>query len=68
GARALALLRGRGYVLAQDVRELAKDVLRHRLVLSYAALAEDVAPDRILDAVLERVEMPHLELRREASA
>jgi len=68
GARALALLRGRGYVLAQDVRELAKDVLRHRLVLSYAALAEDVGPDRILDAVLERVEMPHLELAREASA
>ena len=38
GARALALLRGRRYVLPQDVRELAKDVLRHRLVLSYEAL------------------------------
>ena len=46
GARALALLRGRRYVLPQDVRELAKDVLRHRLVLSYEALAEGVDADR----------------------
>ena len=42
GARALALLRGRRYALPQDVRELAKDVIRHRLVLSYEALAEGV--------------------------
>ena len=45
GARALALLRGRRYALPQDVRELAKDVLRHRLVLSYEALAEGVDAD-----------------------
>ena len=41
-ARALALLRGRRYVVANDMRELAKDVFRHRLVLSYEALADDV--------------------------
>ena len=64
-ARALALLRGRRYVLPQDVRELAKDVLRHRLVLSYEALAEGVDAERILDRVLETVPMPQLELSRQ---
>ena len=59
GARALALLRGRRYALPQDVRELAKDVLRHRMVLSYEALAEGVEADTVLDRVLEAVEMPH---------
>ena len=43
-ARALAFLRGREYALASDVRDLARDVLRHRIVLSYEALAEDAAP------------------------
>ncbi|MGH3025263.1 MAG: AAA family ATPase, partial [Gaiellaceae bacterium] len=51
-ARALALLRGRDYVTAEDIRTLAKDALRHRLVLSYQALAENVTPDAILDRVL----------------
>jgi MoxR-like ATPase len=68
GARALALLRGRRYVLPQDVRELAKDVLRHRLVLSYESLAEGVDADRILDRVLETTSMPQLDLTREAVA
>jgi MoxR-like ATPase len=65
GARALALLRGRRYVLPHDVRELAKDVLRHRMVLSYEALAEGVDADQILDRVLETIAMPHLDLARE---
>jgi MoxR-like ATPase len=68
GARALALLRGRRYALPQDVFDLAKDVLRHRMVLTYQALAENVSSDIILDAVLDAVRMPHLELAREASA
>jgi MoxR-like ATPase len=68
GARALALLRGRRYVLPQDVRELAKDVLRHRLVLSYEALAEGVTADSILDRVLERASMPQLDLTRQEVA
>ena len=67
-ARALALLRGRRYALPHDVRELAKDVLRHRLVLSYEALAEGVDADRILDRVLENVELPHLDLSRQEVA
>ena len=64
-ARALALLRGRRYALPQDVRELAKDVLRHRLVLSYEALAEGVDAERILDRVLEAIPMPQLDLARQ---
>jgi MoxR-like ATPase len=67
-ARALALLRGREYALPQDVRELAKDVLRHRLVLTYRALAEEVSPDTVLDAVLEAVPLPSIELVREEAA
>ena len=57
-SRALALLRGRRYVVAEDVRELAKDVFRHRIVLSYEALADDVSADTVLDGVLRAVEMP----------
>jgi MoxR-like ATPase len=68
GARALALLRGRRYALPQDVRELAKDVLRHRLVLSYEALAEGVDAERILDRVLETIAMPQLDLSRQEVA
>ena len=55
-------------MLPQDVRELAKDVLRHRMVLSYEALAEGIGADHILDQVLERVAMPQLELTREQVA
>ena len=51
-------MRGRRYVVPEDVRELAKDVLRHRLVLTYDALAEDIFPDAILDPVLEAVPSP----------
>jgi len=67
-ARALAVVRGRSYVLPQDVRELAKDVLRHRLVLTYQALAEEVSPDAILDAVVEVVPLPRIDLTREEVA
>jgi MoxR-like ATPase len=68
GARALALLRGRRYALPHDVRELAKDVLRHRLVLSYEALAEGIDAERILDRVLETIAMPQLDLSRQEVA
>ena len=51
-ARALALVHGRDYVLGTDVRSLAKDALRHRLVLTYRALAEQRTADDVLDAVL----------------
>jgi MoxR-like ATPase len=55
-ARALALLRGRTHVVLHDVRDLAADVLRHRLVLSYDALADRVAPDDLVERVLAAVE------------
>jgi MoxR-like ATPase len=57
-ARALALLRGRRHVISTDVRDLALDVLRHRLVLSYDALSEGVSSDDILGRVLEAVPSP----------
>jgi MoxR-like ATPase len=63
-SRALALIRGRDYVTTDDVRALAKDALRHRLVLSYTALAEGVTADRILDSVLASVPVPEVSLSR----
>jgi MoxR-like ATPase len=63
-SRALALVRGRDYVTVDDVRELAKDALRHRLVLSYEALAESIDADTILDSVLATVPAPEVSLAR----
>jgi len=63
-ARALALIRGRDYATVEDVRALAKDAFRHRLVLSYQALAESVTADAILDRVLAEVPAPEVELAR----
>ena len=67
-ARALALIRGRDYVLADDVRALAKDALRHRLVLTYQALAEEMSAETLLDAVLGAVPVPQLDLTRATTA
>jgi MoxR-like ATPase len=67
-ARALAVVRGREYVLAEDLQSLAKDALRHRLVLTYQALAEGVTPDAILDNVLASVPVPQLDLGRVSAA
>ena len=67
-ARALALIRGRDYVVVDDLHALAKDALRHRLVLSYQALAEEVSPDAILDRVLAAVPVPQLDLARSTAA
>jgi MoxR-like ATPase len=66
-ARALALIRGRDYVLPQDVRELAKDALHHRIVLSYEALAAEVEPGSIVDSVLEVVPVPEIDLADRAA-
>jgi MoxR-like ATPase len=57
-ARSLALLRGRRHVLASDIRDLAPEVLRHRLVLSYEGLSEGTRPDDLLERVLEAVPEP----------
>jgi MoxR-like ATPase len=67
-ARALALVRGREYTLAEDLQALAKDALRHRLVLTYQALAEEVSPDTILDDVIASVPVPQIDLSRQTAA
>jgi MoxR-like ATPase len=67
-ARALALVRGREYAVAEDLQALAKDTLRHRLVLTYQALAEEVTPDAILDDVIAAVPVPQIDLNRASAA
>jgi MoxR-like ATPase len=62
--RALAVIRGRDYVVPGDLESLVRDAFRHRLVLSYRALAEEVAPDTILDQVLAKVPVPQIDLGR----
>src|SRR5581483_9290337 len=66
-ARALALLRGRDYALPQDVQDIAPDILRHRLVLSYDALADDIPADEIVARVLAAVPPPTVAPRQNAA-
>jgi MoxR-like ATPase len=61
--KALAFLRGRDFARPQDVRDLAFDVMRHRLVLSYEALADGISPDDLLRPVVDAVGMPDVPLR-----
>jgi len=69
GGRALAFLRGRDYVLPEDVLDIAADVLRHRIVLSYEALSEGVTPDGLVTQILRAIPAPekplesHVQLR-----
>jgi len=58
GARALAFLRGRTYVLPEDVRDLVPDVFRHRLVLTYEALAEGTTPDHLIRRIMRHIPAP----------
>ena len=67
-SRALALLRGRRYVVASDLRDLLMDVFRHRLVLSYEALADDVTADQVLARVLDVVAVPDQDFARQEVA
>ena len=68
-AQALALIRGRDYVVPADLQALVGDAFRHRLVLSYRALAEEVQPDSLLGAVIQAVPMPQIDLGdRQAAA
>jgi len=62
GAKALGLLRGREYVLPEDVRDIAPEVMRHRLVLSYEALAQNITGDHIVSRVLEHVPVPRVHI------
>jgi MoxR-like ATPase len=57
-ARAHAFIRGRGYVTPEDVKSVGPDVLRHRVILSYEAEAEDVKPEEIIQRIFDTVEVP----------
>lgn len=56
--RALAYLRGRDYLLPEDVTDLAPDVLRHRLIVSYEALSRNLTPDRLLTQIMDQIPPP----------
>jgi MoxR-like ATPase len=66
-ARALAYIRGRSYALPQDVLDMALDVMRHRLVLSYEALSDNVTGDDILKKILNRIPVPVVPLYEHAN-
>ncbi|HEY4604247.1 MAG TPA: MoxR family ATPase [Blastococcus sp.] len=66
-SRALALIRGRDYVLPQDVLDVTADVLRHRLVLSYDALADGVPADHIVKRIVQTVPLPQVAPRQNAT-
>jgi len=57
-AKALALVRGRGYVIPEDVKELAPDVLRHRIIPTYEAEAEEISTDALIARLLDRIPVP----------
>jgi len=65
--RALAFVRGRDYVLPQDVSDMALDVMRHRLVLTYEALSDNVNSDEILKKILDRIPLPVVPLHEHAN-
>jgi MoxR-like ATPase len=65
--RALAYVRGRNYALPQDVLDMALDVMRHRLVLSYEALSDNVSSDDVLNKILDRIPIPVVPLRENAN-
>jgi len=58
GARAIALLQGRGYVTPQDVKDIAYDVLRHRVILTYEAEAEQRTTEDVIQTILNTVPVP----------
>ena len=64
--RALAFVRGRDYALPQDISDMALDVMRHRLVLSYEALSDNVNGDDILKKILDRIPLPVVPLHEHA--
>jgi len=69
-SRSLAFIRGRSYVLPEDVRDMALDVMRHRLVLTYEALSDSVTADMILQRILEAIPLPArpLQMQEEVDA
>jgi MoxR-like ATPase len=68
GARALAFLRGRTYAVPEDVKDLVPDVFRHRLVLTYEALAEGITPDQLIRRIMQRIAAPEKPLETHVNA
>ena len=66
-ARALAFVRGRSYVLPQDISDMALDVMRHRLVLTYEALSDSLSSDDLLIKILDRIPIPVVPLHEHAN-
>jgi MoxR-like ATPase len=64
-ARALAFVRGRNYALPQDVLDLALDVIRHRIVLTYEALSDNISGDDLLKKILNQIPIPVVPLREQ---
>jgi MoxR-like ATPase len=58
GAKSNALLNGRGYVIPQDIQDIVYDVLRHRILLTYDAEAENITSDQIIKTILEKIPVP----------
>jgi len=56
--KAHAIMNGRGYVIPEDVKSIAADVLRHRILLSYEAEAREVTTDRIIETILKKIRSP----------
>ena len=57
-AKAYAFMQGRGYVVPHDIKTIGFDILRHRLILTYEAEAENISPDDVLKKIFDTVEVP----------
>ncbi|MCA9959723.1 MAG: AAA family ATPase, partial [Anaerolineales bacterium] len=57
-ARAHAFLKGRGFVTPEDIKQMAPDVLRHRIITTFEAEAEEISTDQIVQRILDHVEVP----------
>ena len=57
-ARAHAFLKGRGYVTPEDIKQIAPDILRHRVITTYEAEAEEITSDNIVQTILNHIEVP----------
>jgi len=58
GARAMAFIKRRGYVIPEDVRGVCQDVLRHRIAVTYEAEAEEITSENVIEEILNKVEVP----------
>ena len=52
------MINGRGYVIPEDIKEIAHDVLRHRLILTFEAEADEITTDKVIDMILDKIPSP----------